>query len=490
MKKSLLTPYTKIIFITHLPPNDLTDNEYLHHLSSTFDALIISLADPRTISGRIYTYLPYISPDEGRILLATLSPAYGMKLVSTLQPFPDKYTKFLKTPTIKIATEMIDERQNKQFCNRRLIKYFEQGMNFKCAGVQAEDNLYGTKNSDGSWSGIIGLLVRKEADFSAASFAYMPSRADVVDYTIPLLVQYSIIIGKLGQPELDPWSFHLPLDIYVWLSIAVTLLVFPGFLSFLSYGSSRLKTAARSSWSNNFFQLIRILMQQDIFILTESLPVRVVMGAWMLMALVLIRSYASNLMSVLAVRYIHQPYQSLSNVLENPDVTMIWQTNSSRVQYFRAAKSGIFRQVAEREKADGIKFLLLHQFPAAMDTLLRKGHHVLVTVEIMARILIGNDFTKRGRCDFYNGRERILPEFLFMLGQKGSPIVPQINKRIMSSQESGLYDQFIKYSIPNVTACIKIPTRITNSSSLSFSHIWLLVDGSGGVVALLAAVGE
>lgn len=102
----------------------------------------------------------------------------------------------------------------------------------------------------------------QEADFSVAAFAYMPSRVDVVDYTIPMLIQYSIITGKLGQPELDPWSFHLPLDIYVWISIVGTLLAFPGFLSFLSCGSGHPKTEVRNSWSNNLFQLIRILMQQ------------------------------------------------------------------------------------------------------------------------------------------------------------------------------------------------------------------------------------
>ena len=73
----------------------------------------------------------------------------------------------------------------------------------------------------------------------------------------------------------------------------------------------------------------------DITTSKDSWQRRVVMATWMLVALVLVRSYASNLMSVLAVRYVQQPYQSLRNVLEDPGVTMIWQTNSSRVQYFR-----------------------------------------------------------------------------------------------------------------------------------------------------------
>lgn len=62
---------------------------------------------------------------------------------------------------------------------------------------------------------------------------------------------------------------------------------------------------------------------------------RLVVAGWMLAALVLVRSYAGNLMSVLAVRHVRQPFQRLRDVLDDPAVVMIWQTNTSNVEYFR-----------------------------------------------------------------------------------------------------------------------------------------------------------
>lgn len=62
---------------------------------------------------------------------------------------------------------------------------------------------------------------------------------------------------------------------------------------------------------------------------------RLAVGGWMLASLVLVKSYAGNLMSVLAVRYTQQPYQSLEDVVRDPSVTMIWQTNTSNVQFIR-----------------------------------------------------------------------------------------------------------------------------------------------------------
>lgn len=64
---------------------------------------------------------------------------------------------------------------------------------------------------------------------------------------------------------------------------------------------------------------------------------RIVLGMWMLTTLVLTRSYGGNLMSLLAVRYIPQPYQSLRDVLDDPTVTMIWEANSAYVQYYRVS---------------------------------------------------------------------------------------------------------------------------------------------------------
>ncbi|KAK3866902.1 hypothetical protein Pcinc_027594 [Petrolisthes cinctipes] len=55
----------------------------------------------------------------------------------------------------------------------------------------------------------------------------------------------------------------------------------------------------------------------------------------MLLTLVLTRSYSSNLMSLLAVRYIPQPFQTLSDLLDSSATTMIWEANTAYVQYYR-----------------------------------------------------------------------------------------------------------------------------------------------------------
>ncbi|KAK8400278.1 hypothetical protein O3P69_003172 [Scylla paramamosain] len=278
MKNQLLVSSTKLLAITQLPIRRLESIDYFHKVFSRMDAMILTFDDSSTVTSGLFIYLPNITPARGKIQLATLS-SMGLTWVSDLPIFPDKYTKFLERPVMKIAREQISQTQD-EGCNQPFIAYLSKAMNFTCNMVYAAGNVYGTRNVDGTWSGMIGMLIREEADISAASFAYTPLRGQVVDYSIPFLVQYSTIV------------------------------------------------------------------------------------------------------------------------------------------------------VAEREKAGGIKLQLLHEFWRSMDTLLQRGDHVLVAVEIISRMLISRDFTKRGQCDFYTAKERILPVFLSVAGQKGSPIVPQLNRRL------------------------------------------------------------
>lgn len=69
---------------------------------------------------------------------------------------------------------------------------------------------------------------------------------------------------------------------------------------------------------------------------------RLTVGLWLLMVLVMSKSYAGNLMSQLAVRHIPQPYQSLRDVLDHTTVSMIWETNTAYVQYFNVSSEQVF----------------------------------------------------------------------------------------------------------------------------------------------------
>ncbi|KAK4326016.1 hypothetical protein Pmani_003439 [Petrolisthes manimaculis] len=116
----------------------------------------------------------------------------------------------------------------------------------------------------------------------------------------------------------------------------------------------------------------------------------------MLTTLVLSRSYAGNLMSQLAVRYIPQPFQSLRDVLNHPSVTMIWEANTAYVQYIYAVQSGPYREVADLERVGRVEFQRATEFPVSVDTSVRNGGHVLMVEDLTAKVFMAHDFTATG----------------------------------------------------------------------------------------------
>jgi hypothetical protein len=49
-----------------------------------------------------------------------------------------------------------------------------------------EDKRYGSKNPNGTWSGIIGTVASKHADLGLNMFEYSTERMDVINYLNPI----------------------------------------------------------------------------------------------------------------------------------------------------------------------------------------------------------------------------------------------------------------------------------------------------------------
>ncbi|XP_071525441.1 uncharacterized protein [Panulirus ornatus] len=312
----------------------------------------------------------------------------------------------------------------------------------------------------------------READFAPGLFFMTLPRAQVVDFSWPSWTDELRILAALGRPEVDTWGFLLPFAPSVWAAIVTSLLVLPAvFLSLLRF--LRVVMPGKWKWSTEALSFVRVLFQQGIPKLQDWWSwERLVLGVWMMMTLVLTRSYSGNLMSLLAVRHIPQPYHTLRDVLDDSTVAMIWQKNSAQEQYLHSVESGIFREVADLEDEGRLKFLIQTEFRDNIDTVVRRGDHVFTGPSTALRHLVTQDFSQTGRCDFYISREGFLPFSASMISQKHSPLSHAISKRVMTMTEFGIFQYWFIGGIPNGTYCLYLPRQITVSTSFSTKHIW------------------
>ncbi|XP_063879787.1 ionotropic receptor 93a-like isoform X2 [Scylla paramamosain] len=201
---------------------------------------------------------------------------------------------------------------------------------------------------------------------------------------------------------------------------------------------------------------------------------RVVLGVWMLMTMVLTRSYEGNLMSLLAVRHVPQPYQTLRDVVDDPSVVMVWFKQGATMQAVMDSTSGILHEVKESEKQGRLAFLHPVEYDSILNEIIDQKK-VIIDYDTIITVLRINHFSRTGRCDFYMGSESIMAHPFALISQKDSPLIPAINMRIMSMIEAGLYNYWRLDAAQNSSSCEREPTKITVSSSLSLRQCWAMV---------------
>ncbi|XP_063884793.1 uncharacterized protein LOC135113484 [Scylla paramamosain] len=476
LRRHALRWSTRILVLTHLPLSHLGG---LHGLLSNRNAMLLLINVDMTHKSRVYVWLPYSSKP---VEVATWTPHGRLTLAPDVALFPDKFSVFSSAPALTAAIEVLPHNRISWLedpdvpSGRRLlysgyvdniVRHFAKALNFTYRYVLSPERTFGTRLPDGSWTGLMGMVVREEVDFSPGPFINSLVRSQAADHTTAFYIGNVRIIAGLTGLEVDPWGFVLPLTALVWVATLTALL---GVITLLYLISSILPSNMMSA---NTFSPVRVLLQQDVVWPAEWWWwERLVLGLWMLTTLVLTKSYAGNLMSLLAVRYVPQPFQTLRDVLDHPSVVMIWQKLSSYEQYIREARSGVYHEVAQLEDNGRLKFHTQSQIRGSLDTLVRAGHHVVIDVDISLRSRIALDFSEKGHCDFYISRDGFLPYSAVMMSQKTNPLIHGFNKRFLSIIEQGLISYWME-NVPNISECENVPKKKLLTSSISIRNIWV-----------------
>nr|XP_045610233.1 glutamate receptor-like [Procambarus clarkii] len=541
LKGRLLVWSTRLLVVTRLPLHHL---QVLHTLlSMTNSMLLVVENDSKSQRCSVYIQLPYSPRGAQALKVASWTPHQDLALTSSLPLFPDKFSRLLHHPTLVVAGEVYPGQteelvdypgapDGKRLVFRgpaaSVLDYLAQAINFslkerlkplktltdyiipfnKKLFTQCSNEFQNTVLKKGSFRDIIHsdniyyfvfcVLIKKslsvspqEADITLGPFAVSFSRLEVIDFSWPIHIGLSKILGGRGRPVVDPWGFLFPFTPLVWAAILTTLLVMSLTVFLLSSCSSH-EIADAHLWFSKAFNYIRVLLQQDLSRSDEWWWEKMVMLVWMMVMLVLSRSYSGNLLALLAVRYIPHPYQTLEDVVHDPSVKMIWKANTIYENYFRTSTSGIYRKVGDLETRARVVRRPHLQILAALDTLVRSGDQVLLDNDASLINLMVEDFLRTDTCDFYKSREGYFAFPYSLVLQKDSPLLPSVNKRVLDLMEAGFYLYWTGESGTSASPCAYPPSRVTVNTALAVSDLWgmFLMLLGGHVVGLLALLLE
>ncbi|XP_068227739.1 glutamate receptor ionotropic, kainate 2-like [Palaemon carinicauda] len=437
---------------------------------------------------RINLIVPY---SQRSLEIARWNQRDGLRYTSDYRMFPNKFDILIDGGQLRTTAEIYaphimlkrkrkpgDKHAHNPFYGPvvELFNILTERMNFTYTVTRPPDGAWGYKYPNGTWNGMVGMLAKGEMDLAFVPFSVLYTRAQVLDYTATLMIDYGRILARKGETEINPWGFLMPLAPNVWLYLLLSLGIVMGISFFISLF---MKREGISEFS--LVNFVRIFFTQDLEERSvKGLSRSILVAAWMITMVVMMESYAGNLRSLLIVRYVPQPYHKVRAVLDDPRVTVLWMSGGSYQQILFSIETGDFKELADAGLSK-ISYLEFTNFEERVVTEVSRGDHVMMWEGLALEIILTRHYSDTGSCLFYLSKERFFPLMSAMGTQKFSPLIPALNKRIMRVTESGLYYQWIKGEMRNFTYCANAPTTILVQSTLSLSNLWgiFVILGAG-----------
>ncbi|ROT77000.1 olfactory ionotropic receptor IR4 [Penaeus vannamei] len=327
-----------------------------------------------------------------------------------------------------------------------LLEALAEAMNFSYTLTRPPDGYWGAPLANGTWTGMVGQIHRKllpltsrgrvlpqEADLALGPFALTEARAEAATMTKAVFFDKLCIIGGGGRPESDPWGFLLPLAPAVWLALLLGMLLTCASFAALGEGGAEDRGLLRAAGSSSCTSARSC---------SKPARARLVVGGWLLAAMLVTWSYSGNLASLLTVRHVAQPVQGSGHRRERGHgrrhgarhgvhraLRCEPTKNDPHSSLSQKTESKILRQIDNLKRIDRMLYFPFEYFYELMDDDVRGGDYVIITTVVSADLLFGEFFTNTGQCDFYKAREEFLPIDLGMLVQKDMPLVGAINSR-------------------------------------------------------------
>ncbi|XP_071524294.1 glutamate receptor 1-like isoform X2 [Panulirus ornatus] len=362
--------------------------------------------------------------------------------------------------------------------------------------VVPEDKLYGIQLENGTWTGLVGLINRKEVDMTGVFVLMDDRRYQVVDPSIPLLADPIILTYKKPVLESDLSGFVKPYTALTWGAILATLMVV--FVSMLvtqlaqtwilhhRRGRPDSSTAGHMSrdaedhvWTSWLWTVTVTLAQSSAW-WPRGESLRLVAGVWLLMALVISSIYRSNLKAMLILPKLRLPFDTLEQLLQTNIPCYVSESSVVHANVM-AAKPGTQLHRLQSQ------MIVHNNMPRAVHTY-STGQTAVFTGRHSALYVFQKHFEQTRACPFYVGSETFFGSMaLSFIFPKNSELKLKLDSILSRLREFGVVQEIIRQAVRNAEECLKsessLPSNILRPLDLGDFYGVFSLYGGGMLLA-------
>ncbi|KAM6928646.1 glutamate receptor U1 [Lycodopsis pacificus] len=314
-----------------------------------------------------------------------------------------------------------------------LISELSRELGFQYKLNLVKDNRYGAVDSSGTWTGMIGEVIRGEADLAVAPLTLTAVREMFVDMSTPFMqTGISFILRRDSASEDSGFSLLSPFSTDMWVGILIAFLL-TGLCIFLVGRISPTEWAEPGTEEHSFtllhsfWYITGALTLQGAGPHPKALSGRLVSAIWWLFAVLLLACYFGNFNSMLHSDNKHVSIKTFED-LANQDVMDYGTVEAgSTMSFFKNSKNPVYRRIyqhMERKKS----------YVSSMEEgvrLAEEGNFAFIGEAVSLDLAVAR------HCQLSRSEDAIAMRAYSIAAPLGSPLVKNLTLAILKLSESG-----------------------------------------------------
>ena len=271
---------------------------------------------------------------------------------------------FIGTVTGYNLFAVFDKDQNKTIYKGRyadVTEQFARYLNMSYTILPPSPRHYGHQFENGSWSGLVGQLLRDEIDFAIDRLSMNSARRQVVDFADYALEQ-SVITGMYKRPPSDVNALDIilsPFTTVVWILLMVSVFIF----AFIVAAGKHIWHTENTLSCRDYIRIYFISVTNEFYISFHSffgeeitikrvkaISLRLIWTIWLIYGSILVCVWSANIISHLTIPKNYAPFETSYELLDQN--TYRYGVDAGRITevFFAASKRYPYKDMYEHMK--------------------------------------------------------------------------------------------------------------------------------------------
>ncbi|XP_068204604.1 probable glutamate receptor [Palaemon carinicauda] len=320
-----------------------------------------------------------------------------------------------------------------------MLNALSTALNFTYRLVAPKDSTWGFPQPDGTVSGMIGMVARREAAFAICSISIHEKRKTVVDFSTWYSQGYLQIFSRAPKQKSRALAVLSPFPLQVWIGITISVLGTATILALQSKMLDLYRINRMLNVEEYYFNIFRSLVIQGNMIKAKLWSQRFILFFWYLFCLINAALYSGMLTAVITVPEFETPINALSDLARavKEGFTLGVTRETTNEYIFKEATEGIYKEIwglfnhKDRSKS------FVDRPPTGMKWVLEKKF-VFIWYGIMGK----NIAEELGRSKFHISRDTFFPDNFGIPVPPGVPYEEPFSRILLKMIEGGLLNKW------------------------------------------------